>query len=466
MKLSAVGRVAALAGVLASCAPLPPAGNVPAPPAPSSQAGPGPKAAPVAAFQLDREPSIDVGLAWDLDSLSVAPTRPVEISRYDRGGPVPLGQASLLRARVNGDGWRLEWRQADGKSVVMSEVLRDTVWVGDEASGSPGPGSDAREPRRSGSETGLEPLVRWNGKTWRGRFKIFIGPRGKLTLAVRVPLETYLVGVVPGEIGSLSDELVQAGRAQAIAARSYTLFYLGRRGSEGFDLYGTVEDQLYLSVEAEKPLASRCVRGTLGYVALSGGRPIRANYCSTCGGITADVWEAWPSDPLSYLVSVPDRGGTRDYCADSPVYRWREEWTAQQFLAEVGRFGPPEGIALPERGIGELVDVRAEARSHSGRVWRLVIDTTTGEIVVPAYSLRRVLRRPGAEAILRSNLFKIDVRRDPATRKALAVVASGAGSGHGVGLCQTGARAMARGGLSAERILSHYYPGTELKRLY
>ena len=53
-----------------------------------------------------------------------------------------------------------------------------------------------------------------------------------------------------------------------------------------------------------------------------------------------------------------------------------------------------------------------------------------------------------------------------ATRKALEVVASGAGSGHGVGLCQTGARAMARGGLSAERILSHYYPGTELKRLY
>src|SRR2546422_2170002 len=57
-----------------------------------------------------------------------------------------------------------------------------------------------------------------------------LGPRGKLTLAVRVPLETYLMGVVPGEIGSLSDDLVQAGRAQAIAARSYTLFYLGRRG--------------------------------------------------------------------------------------------------------------------------------------------------------------------------------------------------------------------------------------------
>ena len=167
MRFFAVGRVAALVAVLASCAPLPPASNVPAPPAPPSQAGPGPKAA--APFRLDREPSIDVGLAWDADSLSVAPTRPAEISRYDGGGSVPLGQTSLLHARVNGGGWRLEWRQADGKSVVMAEVSRDTLWVGDEGSGRPAPGGEAREPRRSGPETAGEPLVRWNGKTWRGR---------------------------------------------------------------------------------------------------------------------------------------------------------------------------------------------------------------------------------------------------------------------------------------------------------
>ena len=106
-------------------------------------------------------------------------------------------------------------------------------------------------------------------------------------------------------------------------------------------------------------------------------------------------------------------------------------------------------------------------RSRSARVWRLEIETTTGTIEVPAYAVRRVLRRPGeAHAILRSNLFKIDVRRDPATHRALQVVASGAGSGHGVGLCQTGALGMAQAGRSDEQILAHYYPGIVLRRMY
>ena len=91
---------------------------------------------------------------------------------------------------------------------------------------------------------------------------------------------------------------------------------------------------------------------------------------------------------------------------------------------------------------------------------------------MPSYSLRQVLRRPrrspgsnNGVAILRSTLFKVDVRRDPQTRRALAVVVSGAGSGHGVGLCQTGALGMARVGHSAEAIVRHYYSGASLERV-
>jgi SpoIID/LytB domain protein len=77
-----------------------------------------------------------------------------------------------------------------------------------------------------------------------------------------------------------------------------------------------------------------------------------------------------------------------------------------------------------------------------------------------------MLRRAGnPNAILRSTLFKADVRRD-AARRVTAVIASGAGSGHGVGLCQTGALGMARGGARGEVILAHYYPGARLERLY
>ena len=310
-------------------------------------------------------------------------------------------------------------------------------------------------------------MVRWEGKSWRGRFKIFQNPRGKLTLAVVLPLETYLLGVVPGEIGALDEQLIEAGRAQAIAARSYTLFYRGRRADEGFDLYGTVEDQLYGPVENEKPLATRCVEGTAGRVALSHGLPIRANYCSTCGGITADVWEAWPADPLPYLASHLDRGPAGDFCEASRHHRWREEWSVAEFAADLQRFGPTYGVRIPPGGVVELIDVRVASRSRSGRVWALEVVTSRGLIVIPAHSLRQVLRRPGSpESILRSNLFKVDVRREPRTRRALAVIASGAGSGHGVGLCQTGALGMARAGRSGERILEHYYPGTEIRALY
>src|SRR5262249_21339584 len=155
------------------------------------------------------------------------------------------------------------------------------------------------------------------------------------------------------------------GRAQAVAARSYTLFYKGRRGEEGFDLYGTVEDQLYSPADAEKPLATRCVESTHGLVGLSQGAPIRANYCSTCGGISADGRGAWPTPAYAYLKSHADAGPAGDHCAASPQFRWREEWTAREFADDISRYAPQFGVSLPPGGVGDVVDVRVAQRSVS-----------------------------------------------------------------------------------------------------
>lgn len=394
-------------------------------------------------------PRFDIGLAVDLDSITVEPVGGATISwRAPDGASRTVEQREPLRLRVSGAQVVVE-NASVSRAVPLAELeAGDTLWIGGE-----------------GLEEGGTPHLRWNGKTWRGRFKAFLSPRGRLTLVTRIGLEPYLLGVVPGEIGALRDSLIEAGRAQAIAARSYSLFYRGRRAAEGFDLYATVEDQLYSPVESERPLATRCVESTRGTVCTADGQAIRANYCSTCGGITADAWEAWPTDPYPYLRSEADRGtGEGDHCALSPQYRWREEWTAAEFAANVARFAPQYSVPLPKAGVGDLQDVTVLRRSHSGRVWTLRISTTTGDIDVPAYSLRQVLRRPGnAGSILRSNLFKIAVRRDVAGR-TVAVIASGAGSGHGVGLCQTGALAMARGGAKADQILQHYYAGTSLQK--
>jgi stage II sporulation protein D len=453
-----LAAVAALLVALASCATVPapepvatpppvaatPA-QAPVPPAPSP-----PPALVAAPFRLDGEPTFDIGLAVDRETLTVAPVGSATLSWRAPDGEKTAEIREPVRLRLSGAQVLVE-PEGRPRAVPLAVLeARDTLWVGD-----------------ASFSRGETAALGWNGSHWRGRFKLFIGPRGKLTLATRVSLERYLLGVVPGEIGALRDSLIEAGRAQAIAARSYTLFYRGRRGAEGFDLYATVEDQLYGPAEAERPLASRCVESTRGQASLFAESPIRANYCSTCGGITADVWEAWPTDPRGYLVSVADRGaGEGDHCALSPQYRWREAWPVEQFAATIARWAPAQNVPLPAGGVGEIRDVRVESRSHSGRVWRLRVETSSGPVVIPAYSLRQVLRRPGGSgAILRSNLFKIGVRRDAAGR-VVEVVASGAGSGHGVGLCQTGALAMARGGASATRILGHYYAGTEVKRLY
>ena len=440
-----------------SCAPIPRPGSPAEPAAPPSSPPPSPPATnapPVTTagpgeFDLSHEPEIDVGLAWDLDSVVVGTEGEAHVFVRAAGtmeltGSATLSARSSVVVRRDGAGavalgrgepWRMDLRRTD------------TLWVQD-------------------LEPGTATRMTWSGKHWRGSLRIFVNPRGKLTLVDRLPLETYLLGVVPGEIGGLDANLIEAGKAQAVAARSYTMFYRGRRAAEGFDLFGSVEDQVYGSVESERPLATRCVEATRGTLALSGGFPIRANYCSTCGGISAEVWEAWPADALPYLLSHADRGAS-DWCASSPQYRWREEWSVDEVLANVGRFAPAQGIALPPGWPGELRDVRIESRSRSGRAWRLVVSSTAGDIAIPAYSIRQVLRRAGnPAAILRSNLFKIDVRRDAVTRRALAVVASGAGSGHGVGLCQTGALGMARAGRRYEAILAHYYPGARLERRY
>ena len=444
------------------CGPLPSAKSPQAPPQrhepePTSTAPvPGattpapPPVVPPAPIALDGEPALDIGLAWDLLATRIGfdGTQTLEVQSVDRPGV--HSTAGPVDFKISGS--QLLVTPADRPRAVPLLVLHsgDTLWVG------PASWVNADMAR-----------ILWNGSHWRGRFKLFMNQNGHLTVATRVPLEHYLMGVVPGEIGALTDSLLEAGRAQAVAARSYTLFYRGRRGDQGFDLYATVEDQVYGASETERPLATRCVESTRGMVGLSHGAPIRANYCSTCGGISAEAWEAWPTPGYEYLTSHADAGPGGDHCAASSQFRWREEWTMREFAANLAKYAPQFGVALPTGGVGEVRDVRVASRSVSGRVWRLDVETSTGLVSVPAYSLRQVLRRGGnPAAILRSNLFKIGVRRDPTSLKPVAVVATGAGSGHGVGLCQTGALGMARTGAKGEEILAHYYPGAKLQRLY
>jgi stage II sporulation protein D len=305
----------------------------------------------------------------------------------------------------------------------------------------------------------------WNGRWYRGTFRIYKGKPSGLTLVNEVPLEDYLRGVLPEEIGKPPETDFEAVKAQAVAARSYTLSYLGRRADLGFDLWATVEDQVYGGTARENAQSNRAVEATRGEILLSDDAPIRALYSSACGGRTSNVEDVWPWPWTPYLRSVRDAEDDRltGYCSLSANYRWREEWRVDAFVAMLRKYAPVEGASVSALD-GQLLDVRVESRSRSGRVREVVVATTDGECVLRGDRVRWSLRRPGGEAILRSSFIKIGVLR-AADGAPLKVVATGAGNGHGIGMCQWGAMGMARAGKKYQEILRHYYKETRLARL-
>lgn len=125
--------------------------------------------------------------------------------------------------------------------------------------------------------------VKLNGKAYRGKIEVFVNSRGSLTVVNVVPMEDYLLGVVPNELGLPS---MEAQKAQAVAARTYAWANAGRFGSQGFDVLPTVYSQVYNGVSSENANGTRAVRETAGIVATYDGVPINAKYTSTCGGRT------------------------------------------------------------------------------------------------------------------------------------------------------------------------------------
>ena len=125
--------------------------------------------------------------------------------------------------------------------------------------------------------------VRLNGKAYRGKLEVFVNSRGSLTVVNVVPLEDYLLGVVPAELGLPQ---LEAQKAQAVAARTYAVANVGTYGTKGFDMVPTVWSQVYKGVSIENPMGTRAVRETRGIVATYQGKPIMAYFTSTCGGRT------------------------------------------------------------------------------------------------------------------------------------------------------------------------------------
>ncbi|MBQ4646077.1 MAG: SpoIID/LytB domain-containing protein [Candidatus Gastranaerophilales bacterium] len=137
-------------------------------------------------------------------------------------------------------------------------------------------------------------------KWYRGDIIIYnLG--GTLTVVNSLPLEEYLLGVVPSEMPSKWN--IEAHKAQAIAARSYALANLNKRNSKGYDLKDTPLDQAYGGASSETPQTTRAVLSTKGEVLTYDSKIIPAYYHASSGGKTLSAGEVWNHD-LPYIQSV------------------------------------------------------------------------------------------------------------------------------------------------------------------
>jgi len=142
--------------------------------------------------------------------------------------------------------------------------------------------------------------VRLNGKAYRGKLEVFVNASGRLSVVNVVPLEDYLLGVVPSELGLPA---IEAQKAQAVAARTYAIANIGGYDTKGFDMVPTVYSQVYKGVSIETAMGTRAVRETRGIVATYHGEPIMAYFTSTCGGRTEDGKNIFGTD-APYLKGV------------------------------------------------------------------------------------------------------------------------------------------------------------------
>ncbi|MBO9541222.1 SpoIID/LytB domain-containing protein [bacterium] len=268
------------------------------------------------------------------------------------------------------------------------------------------------------------------GKTYRGELEVRMGPSA-LTVVNEVTLEAYLYGVVPAEV--IPSWHPEALKAQAVAARTYAVAHLGQFSSLGYDLKATVASQVYGGTKLERPSTNQAVDDTRGRILTYLGKPIEAVYSDSSGGFTESCLEVW-GKAVPYLQAVPD------FDQQSPRYVWETTIAPDRFSPALQKLGV---------SIGDLVAIEPLERSYSGRLKRARLIGTTGTAEVGGEKLRFAFG-------LRSTFFNVAKQADG------SLAFAGRGWGHGVGMSQWGAKAMADMGYSYDQILAHYYGQTTL----
>jgi len=299
--------------------------------------------------------------------------------------------------------------------------------------------------------------LEYGGGVYRGA--LVLAPEGGKAFSVinLIGVEEYLMGVVPLEIGNLREADIEAVKAQAVAARTYTCLKMAQNANNPFDLLPTTADQVYGGVSAESPVSDKALLLTKDMIMVYEEEIVHAYYHSTCGGRTANIEDVWGGEPVPYLKSTSDADARgRAYCAGTTSYTWAETWSVGQ-LASIMRQYSADGALTPHFS-GSLRRIDVRERFVCGRVKKLAVVSSSGEHVTGGDKVRFVLRRnvPSRQILRSANIQSVTITGHE-------VVIKGGGHGHGIGMCQVGAIARARQSQSFEQILKAYYSGISIR---
>jgi len=284
--------------------------------------------------------------------------------------------------------------------------------------------------------------------------RAFLPPNVRVTVAgsalqvtTRVDLESYVAGVLRGEASVLRTPA--ARQAMAILARTWALRWEGRHGGSGFDFCSLTHCQVFRLPQTDEARLANSIDpaalATSGKVLKYHGELADPYFTACCGGTTEAAGNVWPDRAEPYLISIHD-----PYCRADSHASWIQTIAGDR-LTQVLRAGLHLSLASP------LTEFSVENYDASGRA--LVLSVVAGAAWnVDANQFRYALDRLLGWQQIKSNLYTIE-------RQGTSWTFSGHGLGHGVGLCQAGAEQMAKLGSSPQRILSTYFPGTEIGSL-
>jgi stage II sporulation protein D len=287
---------------------------------------------------------------------------------------------------------------------------------------------------------GSTDTLRLNGRRYRGALIFHPVGGGRYDVVEILGLEEYLYGVLPREVGG--DWPLESLKAQAVVSRTYVIANRATDPAQRFDVFSDVKHQVYGGLEDEVPAASLAVDQTRGQILQDHeGRPVQTFFHSSCGGYTETPENVWNmTEPSDVFASIKD-----DFCHEDPYSHWQIELKKSTIIARLRKIGYK---------MRDIQKITAGKKSKSGRAVTVWIYSSKGKTEIQGNRFRLAL---GPE-VLRSTLLT-DV-----TSSKRTVRFEGSGWGHGVGLCQWGARGRALAGQKYEMILEAYYPGARLKR--